>query len=389
VTEVAPAQHVRRPLDGDGTGPERVETVIVGGGQAGLAMGYHLAQRGRPFVILDAGGRIGDAWRERWTSLRVFTPARYSGLPGWPFPAPAWSYPGKDEVADYLETYATRFDLPVRLGSEVERLSREGDRYLLTVGERRLEAENVVIATGPFQRPSVPAYAPGVDPGIVQLHSSEYRDPSQLQEGPVLVVGAGNSGAEIAFEVSRSATTLLSGRHPGSEPTRAGSRVDRLFTPPYWFFLSRVMTVRTPMGRKLRPKLLSTTAPLGRVKPKDLVAAGVERLPRTAGVREGRPLLEDGRVVDVANVIWCTGYEPDWGWVDLPVFGDDGRPVHDRGIVPGEPGLYFLGLFFLSAITSFLIGGVGRDAEHLAKDIASRAERRGRARDAPTAERSR
>jgi putative flavoprotein involved in K+ transport len=389
VTEVAPAQHVRRPLDGDGTGPERVETVIVGGGQAGLAMGYHLAQRGRPFVILDAGGRIGDAWRERWTSLRVFTPARYSGLPGWPFPAPAWSYPGKDEVADYLETYATRFDLPVRLGSEVERLSREGDRYLLTVGERRLEAENVVIATGPFQRPSVPAYASGVDPGIVQLHSSEYRDPSQLQEGPVLVVGAGNSGAEIAFEVSRSATTLLSGRHPGSEPTRAGSRVDRLFTPPYWFFLSRVMTVRTPMGRKLRPKLLSTTAPLGRVKPKDLVAAGVERLPRTAGVREGRPLLEDGRVVDVANVIWCTGYEPDWGWVDLPVFGDDGRPVHDRGIVPGEPGLYFLGLFFLSAITSFLIGGVGRDAEHLAKDIASRAERRGRARDAPTAERSR
>ncbi|HSL64179.1 MAG TPA: NAD(P)-binding domain-containing protein [Gaiellaceae bacterium] len=387
--EVARARHVRRPLDGDGPRPERVETVIVGGGQAGLAMGYHLAQRGRPFVILDAGARIGDTWRKRWTSLRVFTPARYSGLPGWPFPAPAWSYPGKDEVADYLEAYATRFDLPVRLGSEVERLSRQGDRYLLTVGERRLEAGHVVIATGQFPRPNVPAFASELDPGIVQLHSSEYRDPSELQEGPVLVVGAGNSGAEIAFELSRSATTLLSGSHPGSEPMSAGSRVDRLLTPPYWFFLSRVMTVRTPIGRKLRPKLLDMTAPLARVKPRDLAAAGVERVPRTVGVQDGRPLLDDGRVVDVANVIWCTGYEADWGWVDLPVFGDDGRPVHDRGIVPGEPGLYFLGLFFLSAITSFLIGGVGKDAEHLARHIAARTGSRGRAGDAPVARRGR
>ncbi|HSC90521.1 MAG TPA: NAD(P)-binding domain-containing protein [Gaiellaceae bacterium] len=354
---------------------ERFETVIVGGGQAGLAMGYSLARRGRPFVILDANPRVGDSWRKRWTSLRVFTPARYSGLPGWAFPASPWHYPTKDEVADYLEAYATRFDLPVRGGTEVERLSREGDRYVLLAGGRRLEAANVVVATGPFQRPRVPAYASELDPGIVQLHSSDYRDPGGLQEGGVLVVGAGNSGAEIALEVSQSFPTRLSGRHPGSEPTRAGSYADRLFTPPFWFFISHVLTVRTPVGRKLRPKLVGTTAPLGRVKPKDFTAAGVERVPRTAGVRDGRPLLEDGRVLDVANVIWCTGFRPDYGWIDLhlPVVDEDGRPVHDRGVVPGEPGLYFLGLVFLYALSSFLIGGVGRDAERLARHIAARA----------------
>src|SRR5215211_3989371 len=209
-------------MDGAG-GAEHFETVIIGGGQAGLSVGYHLARRGRRFVILDANQRIGDPWRKRWDSLRLFTPARYDGLPGWPFPAPAWSFPTKDEVADYLQAYAARFDLPVRTGVRVDRLSREGDRYLVAAGKNRLEAVHVVVAAGAYQRPRIPTFAAELDPGILQLHSSRYRDPSQLREGDVLVAGAANSGAEIALEVSRDHRTWLSGRHPGREPYRPGS----------------------------------------------------------------------------------------------------------------------------------------------------------------------
>jgi putative flavoprotein involved in K+ transport len=354
------------------TGSEHFETVIIGGGQAGLATGYHLAKRDLPFVILDANERIGDSWRKRWDSLRLFTPARYSGLPGWPFPAPRSSYPTKDDVADYLEAYAARFDLPVRAGVEVDGLSREGNRYVLVSGDRRFEANNVVVATGAYQTPRVPTFAPELDPGIVQLHSREYRDPSQLREGGVLVVGAGNSGAEIAFEVSRTHPAWLSGRDTGHIPVPTGSVLDRLITPPFWFVASRVLTMRTPIGRTFRPKLLTMAAPLERVRPKELAAAGIERVPKTAGVRDGSPALEDGRVMEVSNVIWCTGFRPDFRWIDLPVFGEDGPPLHERGVVVGEPGLYFVGLFFLYAFTSSLIGGVGRDADHIAKHIASR-----------------
>jgi putative flavoprotein involved in K+ transport len=266
-------------------GVERVETVIVGGGQAGLAVGYHLARRDRPFVILDANRRVGDAWRRRWDSLRLFTPARYAGLPGMAFPAPAASYPTKHQVADYLEAYATRFDLPVRTGVGVDRLSRDGDRYLLAAGDRHLQADQVVVASGAYQRPRIPAFAKELDPGILQLDPYRYRNPSQLPEGGVLVVGAGNSGAEIAFEVAGSHSTWLSGPDTGHLPVRTGGAWDRLLTPPFWWFASRVLTVQTPIGRKVRPKALTTTAPLERVRPKELAAAGVERVPRTGGVR--------------------------------------------------------------------------------------------------------
>jgi putative flavoprotein involved in K+ transport len=351
---------------------ERVETLIVGGGPAGLSVGYHLARRGRPFVILDADQRIGDAWRRRWDSLRLFTPARYSGLPGWPFPGPASSYPGKDEVADYLEAYAARFDLRVRTGIRVDGLSRDGDRYLVVAGDRRFEADHVVVASGAYQTPRIPAFAPELDQEIVQLAPGQYRDPSQLRDGGVLVVGAGNSGAEIAFEVSRTHPTWLSGPDTGHIPVRTGGVWDRLLTPVVWFVGSRVLTVDTRIGRKVRPKALTTTSPLERVRPKDLAAAGIERVPRTVAVRDGSPALEDGRVMDVCNVIWCTGFRPDFGWIDLPVFAEDGGPVHQRGVVGSQPGLYFVGLFFLSAFTSSLLGGVGTDAEHIASHITSR-----------------
>ena len=365
-------------MDG-ASGAEHIETVIIGGGQAGLSVGYHLARRGRRFVILDANQRIGDPWRTRWDSLRLFTAARYDGLPGWPFPALAWSFPTKDEVADYLEAYAARFELPVRTGVRVDRLSREGDRYVVAAGKNRLEADQVVVAAGAYQRPRIPTLAADLDPGILQLHSSQYRNPSQLQEGGVLVVGAANSGAEIALEVSREHRTWLSGRHPGQEPYRPGSsRWDRLLIPVIWFLATHVLTVKTPLGWAVRQKFHiggghhSRGLPLARIRPKDLAAAGIERVPRATGVRGGRPVLDDGRDLEVANVIWCTGFVPDFDWIDLLVVAEAGGPVHDRGVVGSEPGLYFVGLVFQYALASSLVGGVGRDAEHIAEHIAAR-----------------
>jgi putative flavoprotein involved in K+ transport len=368
------AMHNQQKVRARGPGPSdggRVETVIVGGGQAGLAVGYHLARRDRPLLIVDADQRAGDAWRRRWDSLRLFTPARYSGLPGWAFPASPFAFPTRDEVADYLGAYAARFDLPVRNGVRVDRLTRNGGRFLVAAGDRRWEADQVVVASGAYQRPRVPAFAAELDPAIVQLDTTRYRNPSQLRPGGVLVVGAGNSGAEIAHEVAGAHPTWLSGPDTGRIPVRPGSRWDRLLTPPFWWFASRVLTVDTAVGRKVRPKALVTTAPLERVRPKELAAAGVERVPRTVGVRDGLPVLEDGRVMEVTNLIWCTGSRPDFGWIDLPVFDQDGLPRHDRGMVASQPGLYFIGLWFLSGFTSSLLGGVGRDAERIADQITA------------------
>jgi putative flavoprotein involved in K+ transport len=240
----------RRPVE---AAAGRFQTVVVGGGQAGLAVGYHLARRGLPFVILDANERIGDAWRQRWDSLRLFTPARYDGLPGMPFPAPPHSFPAKNDMADYLAAYAERFDLPVRTGVRVDRLSREGDRFILTAGDQRFEAENVVVAMSSHQVPWTPPFAAYLDPGIVQLHAGAYRNPSQLQEGSVLVVGTGNSGAEIALDVVSSHPTWLSGRDPHVIPFRIETAAARyLFTPMVRFMFRHVLTTKTPIGRKAR-----------------------------------------------------------------------------------------------------------------------------------------
>ena len=356
---------------------ERVETVVVGGGQAGLSVGYHLARRGLPFVILDANERIGDAWRKRWDSLRVFTPARYNGLPGMPFPAPAHSFPTKDEVADYLEAYAARFELPVRTGVMVDGLSKEGDRFVVASGDLRFEAKNVVVAMATYQIPRVPPFAQELDPDVVQMHSSEYRNPSQLRDGGVLVVGASDSGAEIALEVASGHPTWMSGRHPGHVPFRIGSVTGRYLGVPLviGFLFHYLLAVNTPIGRKVRPKFLHATGINVRVKPKDIAAAGVERVPRVVGVRDGLPVLEDQRVLQLSNVIWCTGFRPDFSWIDIPVFGEEEErkePMHRRGIVANQPGLYFVGLFFLYATSSSLLRGVGRDAERVVKAIASR-----------------
>jgi putative flavoprotein involved in K+ transport len=352
---------------------ERVDTIIIGGGQAGLSTGYHLKQRGVPFVILDASARVGDAWRHRWDSLRLFTPARHAGLDGMPFPAPPFSFPTKDEMAGYLESYARHFKLPVRSGVRADRLSRGGDGFVVTAGDERFEARNVVVAMGKHQQSRVPPFARELDPEIVQFHSADYRGPGQLRDGDVLVVGAGNSGAEIAMETTKTHRTLLAGSETGHVPFRIDGLAARLLLEQVVLrvVFHRLLSIATPVGRKARPKMMNMAAPLIRVKPKDLVAAGVERVPRVTGVRDGLPLLEDGRLLDVANVVWCTGFNAGFSWIDLPVFDRDGELQHEAGVVPSEPGLYFVGLPFLYAFSSEMIHGVGRDAERIANAIAT------------------
>jgi putative flavoprotein involved in K+ transport len=309
---------------------ERIDTIVVGGGQAGLAIGYYLKEQGRDFVILDAEERIGDAWRKRWDSLRLFTPAALSGLPGMPFPFPGGYFPTKDETADYLEEYAGKFDLPVRLGRRVESLRREGDGYLMRVGEERYVTENVVVATGPYHTPRIPAFAEWLGPSITQLHSSTYRKPDQIPEGDVLVVGAGNSGAEISLELAATRKTYLSGRDTGHVP--GGVHQRRL--PRHvlfgwfvgWWLLGR-LTVDTRLGQKGRDFNRTQGAPLVRFTPRDLVKAGVERVPRVEGVVDSTPQLADGRALEVSVVVWATGFKPDFGWIELPVFGEDGYPL--------------------------------------------------------------
>lgn len=352
----------------------RVQTVIVGGGQAGLSVGYHLARRGLPFLILDAHGRVGDAWRNRWDSLRLFTPARYAGLPGMRFPARGDAFPTKQEMATYLEAYASRFDLPVRTGVRVDGLERQGSGFVLSAGEERFECENVVVAMANYQTPRVPAFADRLDPAIVQLHSYDYRNPAQLRAGNVLVVGVGNSGADIAIEVARTHKTWLSGKEVGHVPFPIDDVFGRHVMARVMRFLGHhVLSLSTPIGRKLRPKLLFAASPLVRVKPKDLLDAGIARVERVTGVRDGRPVLADGRMLEVANVIWCTGYEHGFPWIRLPVFDDRGEPRHERGTVAEMPGLYFVGLHFLYAMTSATLFGIGRDAGHVAHAVAARA----------------
>jgi putative flavoprotein involved in K+ transport len=371
-----------RPRDSvDHDGISRIETVIVGAGQAGLAMGYHLARRGLPFVILDAQDRVGDAWRHRWDSLRLFTPAWLDALPGMPFPAPPHTFPTKDEMADYLESYARRFDLPVRTGQRVELVERLGDGFSVRTQGATYHADQVVIAMATYQRPRVPAFADQLDPEIVQLHARDYRNPGPLRDGTTLIVGAGNSGAELAMELASRHRVLLSGRHPGHLPFRIDGRAGRalLVRAVTRFLFHRLLTTRTPVGRAARPKVLGRAGPLIRQKPRDLAAAGVTRVPRTTGVSLGRPLLEDARTLDVANVLWCTGFEPDLSWIDAPgVVDGEKEPRHHRGVVAEAPGLYFLGLHFLHSLSSAMIHGVDRDAAYLADHVATRSTERAR-----------
>ena len=352
---------------------EAYDTVVIGGGQAGLSVGYFLAQQQRTFVILDANERVGDAWRKRWDSLLLFTPARIDGLPGLRFPARGDSFINKDQMADFLETYARHFNLPVLSSMKVTKLSRENGRFVVQSSNRSFEADNVVVAMSNFQVPRVPPFAKDLDPSIVQIHSFDYRNPSQLRDGGVLVVGVGNSGADISLETAKTHRTWLAGKEAGAIPFRIETFFGRHILARIVRFVGHnVMTVKTPMGRKMRSRALFRAAPLIRVKLKDLTDAGIERVPRVTGVKDGQPLLADGRTLDVKNVIWCTGFEPGFSWIDLPVLGERQEPLHESGIVSSQPGLYFVGLHFLHSLTSATISGVPRDARRVVHHIATR-----------------
>ena len=341
------------------TNENQVDVIVIGGGQAGLSVGYHLKRRGVRFLILDAHPRVGDAWRTRWDSLRLFSAARYDGLDGMPFPGDPNACPTKDEMADYLESYAARFELPVLNGVKVERLSKTDDGFLVEAGDRRFEAAQVIVAMATYQKPRMPEWARDLDPEIVQMTGAEYKNPSQLRKGKVLIVGAANSGAEIGMDLARTHEVMVSGRHPGHIPFRAESWARRILL----FFLFRVifhrlLRVTNRIGRKAQKKPHGTT-PLIRQKPSDLAKAGIERVGRTIGVKDGRPALDDGRALDVQNVIWCAGYDAAFSWIDdLPL-------THESGVA-SVPGLYFVGLHFLHAFSSSMIHGVGRDADRIA-----------------------
>ncbi len=342
-------------------------TVVVGAGQAGLAVGYHLARRRQEFVILDAASSIGAAWRNRWDSLRLFTPAGFTHLPGLAFPAARSELPGKDAVAAYLASYAERFALPVELDTPVRSVRRHGDGFVVVAGARRYRTRNVVLASGAHAAAVVPAFAEQLDPVIVQVHSSSYRRAAQLPAGTVLVVGAGNSGAEISLDLAADRTVHLAGRDVGHVPNLGT-----------WTY--SVMQRLGAVGAALSQRGLRGGAdPLGRIKPGQLEAAGIRRRPRVDGVRDGVPLLSDASIVDADAIVWCTGSRPDYTWLDLDVLDEHGRLKHTRGVVPGEPGLYAVGLPYQRSSTSHLLGGVGADADYIVDQICRDPPRRPRA----------
>jgi putative flavoprotein involved in K+ transport len=349
------------------------DTVIVGAGQAGLATAWHLKQLGLPSLVLDARPHVGDVWRARWDSLLLFTPARHSALPGSPHDDPA-AFLGKDAFADYLQRYSTRNGLQVRTGVPVTSVVRDGDAWLVTTPDGALRTANVVVATGANAMPRLPAVASGLDAGVRQLHSLDYRNPAQVPEGDVLVVGAGTSGIEIALDLAGTHRVSIAGRPTPHVPapllTYAGD--------VWWAFISNVLTRGTPIGRKAAAGFHHRGSPLLRVSPQDLDRAGVERLPRLENAADGVLTFSSGAPdatpltrAAPSTIIWCTGYRSELGWFpDLPR-DEYGYPANERGIVGELPGAYTVGMPFQWGLTSELIGGVGRDAAHVAQAIAN------------------
>ena len=350
------------------------ETVIIGGGQAGLATAWHLTHQNMPCVILDENDRVGASWRKRWNSLRLFTPGRYDNLPGMSYPGPPGSHPGKDDIADYLEAYASRFGFPIRNGVKVVSVKHERNLYKIETQNETIAAKNVVVATGPFHHPRIPDYASELNPKITQFHSSDYQSPSQVQDGPVLVVGAGQSGAEIALDMAGDHKVWLSGRDVREEPAFQNNLSSRIINAIMVFSATKIVNVANPLGRMLRKHFFYPPHGIPRAggTKKRLKKAAVEWVERTKGIIDGYPQLEDGSSLKVNNVIWCTGFITDYSWIKLPIFDEFGFPLHKRGVVHGQPGLYFIGMPFQRTLSSSLLLGVGKDAGYIAKHIASR-----------------
>jgi putative flavoprotein involved in K+ transport len=341
-----------------------VEVAVIGAGQAGLTMGYFLVRQGRRFEIFERADSIGSAWLERWESLTLFTPRRYSALPGLPFPGDPDGYPTRDGVIGYLERYAETFQLPIELNSEVKKLEFGDDgRFRLELEGRTITADQVVVATGPFQKAFVPKLAQGLSPDVFQTHAVGYRRPSDVPDGTVLVVGGGNTGFQVAKELSATHKVVLSvGSRQKPLPQRLLGR--DLF---WWLTKAGILNknIESRLGRKL-----STRDTLIGSSPRELKRRyGVELKPRAADA-DGRTVrFEDGSELALDAVIWATGYRPDYSWIRLPVL-DDGRLRHRRGVTD-VPGLYFVGLTWQYTRGSALIGWVRDDAEFIAEQIAA------------------
>jgi putative flavoprotein involved in K+ transport len=342
-----------------------LDVVVIGGGQAGLAMGWHLGRRGLDFVVLEAGPELGHVWRDRWDSLKLFTPARYSALPGQPFPAPAETYPTRDAVANYLYKYAKTFDLPVTLNARVTDLRRAGDSFEVRTGGDVYRTRQVVVATGPFQVPFTPPSARMLDPAVAQVHSTAYRNPQALPDGPVLVIGGGNSGFQIAEELStagRQVDLSIGARYP--------MLPQRLLGRDLFWWLNRLGLMRVSADSRLGRRVRSRGEFIIGTNRRRLQAAGVRFRPRLVGAQGGTVRFADGSALDVTTVIWATGFRPDYSWIHIPGVADDGRIVHRRG-VSEVPGLYFLGLSWQHTRGSALLGFVQNDAAYLADRIAA------------------
>jgi putative flavoprotein involved in K+ transport len=345
---------------------ERFDVVVIGAGQAGLAIGHFLARAGRRFVIVDRSDSIAAAWRTRWDSLVLFTPRRYDSLPGLPFAGEPDGYPGRDEVIAYLEQYAAAFELPLELNSAVRSLDADGGRFLVALEDRQIEADQVVVATGPFQLPRVPALADEVAPDVFQTHSTGYRHPSDVPEGTVLVVGGGNTGFQIAKELAATHHVHLA---VGSRqtPLPQAFLARDLF---WWLTKTRLLkkTVESRLGRRMRDRdtLVGSS-------PRQLKRAGVELKPRAIAASGRTVNFADGSELDVDAVIWATGYRPDHSWIKLPVADANGRLLHRRGVTE-VPGLYFLGLSWQHTRGSALLGWVRDDAEFIVEQIDAFAE---------------
>lgn len=340
-----------------------LDVLVIGGGQAGLAMGERLKRDGHRFLIVDAGAGIGDAWRRRWDSLRLFTPAQYDSLPGMPFPQPADTYPGKDDVAAYLERYASALDLPVRLNTKVTSLAQSDGGYVARAGDETFVARHVVVATGPFQVPFTPAVADGFDPGVIQLHSAEYRNPGMVPPGNVLVVGAANTGCQIALELSATRHVDLSvGQFLPVVPQRPLGR-------DVWWWATRIGLDRVTASSKLGLRLAERDQVIG-IGPKQLARRhSIPLRGRVTGVSGRTVRFANGETADYDVVIWATGFRTDHTWIDVPdVLNARGGLLHDRGITP-SPGLYVLGLTWQNTRTSALLGWVAQDAAYLADQM--------------------
>jgi putative flavoprotein involved in K+ transport len=341
-----------------------VDVAVVGGSQAGLAMGYYLRELGRRFVILERADSIAPAWRQRWDSLTLFTPRGYSSLPGLPFPGDPDDYPTRDEVIGYLERYAETFELPIELNSEVHRLSHESGRFVLDVDGRMVTADQVVVATGPFQTPYVPKLAEQLDSGVWQAHSTGYRRPSDVPEGTVLVVGGGNTGFQIAKELSATHKVVLSvGSKQKPLPQRIAGR-------DLFWWLTKTGLIRKTVDSRLAQRLKDRDTLIGSSPRQITRRYGVELKPRATVVSGRTVRSEDGNEVQVDAVIWATGYRPDYSWIDLPIVDENGRLRHRRGVTD-VAGLSFLGLTWQWTRGSALIGWVKDDAAFLAERIAA------------------